>query len=85
MVGAEGFFADRQCPPVKRLRLGVLALLLIKQREIVEALSRIRMVRAQLPLGGLLKLLGNLHRLRIVTRAEEFHDSAVERCKVLLR
>ena len=54
MVGAEGFFLYHQRPLKEWLRLGVLALLLIKQREIVEALSRIRMVRAQLPLGGLL-------------------------------
>jgi hypothetical protein len=62
-----------------------MALCVVEQRDVSEIPYRVRMVRAQLPLGGLLKLLGNLHRLRIVTLAVEFFDSAVERCKILLR
>ena len=37
MLGAEGFFADRQRALIQRLGLGVLALGIVEQRQVVEA------------------------------------------------
>ncbi len=47
MTCSEGLFPDGQAPPEQRLGLGILALEMIKERQIVQGFTDVRMCGAQ--------------------------------------
>ena len=47
MLRAQGLFPDRQCPLIERLGLRVLALVVVKRRQVVEARGYVGVLRAQ--------------------------------------